>query len=191
MRKYSLFLLCAYVLTNGAVHSQSLYSENTFRSLVADRRAIHPGDLLTVQILENAVASSSADTELQRKNGIGGDAGSIGGRRYGVDIHAKNDFDGQGRTQRTGRLVAQITVVVNTVTTSGDLLVAGRQMLEINDEKQEIYLEGRVRPQDVNENNVVLSSRLADARISYKGDGEMADRQRPSWWSKLLTWLGL
>ena len=48
-----------------------------------------------------------------------------------------------------------------------------------------------MRPQDVSDANTVLSSRLADAKISYIGDGDLADRQRSAWWQRLLTWFGL
>jgi flagellar L-ring protein precursor FlgH len=69
--------------------------------------------------------------------------------------------------------------------------VTGEQLVEINDETQRIRLEGRVRPQDITENNSVLSSRLSDAKISYVGDGVLAERQKPGWLARLLIWLGL
>jgi len=80
-------------------------------------------------------------------------------------------------------------VTVQEVMSNGELRVSGQQMLEVNNEKQHIRLEGRVRPYDVSGNSV-LSTRLADAKISYLGDGDLSDRQRPGWWMRLLTWLG-
>ena len=48
-----------------------------------------------------------------------------------------------------------------------------------------------MRPQDVSETNIVLSSRLADARIRYAGQGDLSDKQRPAWWQRFLTWFGV
>jgi flagellar L-ring protein FlgH len=100
-------------------------------------------------------------------------------------------LNGRGVTQREGRVLAQITVAVQSIAPNGDLLIAGEQLLEINNERQQIRVEGRVRLQDVSDVNTVLSTRLADAHISYAGEGDIADRQRPSWWHKLLTWFGI
>ncbi|WP_457326346.1 flagellar basal body L-ring protein FlgH [Roseateles sp. P5_E11] len=48
-----------------------------------------------------------------------------------------------------------------------------------------------MRPRDVSEQNVVLSSRLADARLAFVGDGVLGDMQRPRWWQKLLSLFGI
>jgi flagellar L-ring protein FlgH len=54
-----------------------------------------------------------------------------------------------------------------------------------------VTLEGRVRPQDISDGNVVLSTRLAEARITYLGEGEVSQRQQRAWWRKLLDWAGM
>ncbi len=178
-------LLCVAGLAAG----ESLYREGGFRSMVSDVKAYRPGDSLTVLIVENSSAQSTTDTTSNRDQAIGFDLADS--RRLGRVASAKtnNDFDNQGSTQRTGKLLAQMTVTVVGVAANGELQVAGQQLIEINNEKQQIKLEGRVRPYDIN-GNAVLSTRLADAKISYIGDGDLSDRQRPSWWVRLLTWLG-
>jgi flagellar L-ring protein precursor FlgH len=113
------------------------------------------------------------------------------GLSVGGDIRSTNQLDGRGLTQRQGKVLAQLTVTVKGVAENGDLLIAGEQLLEINNERQQIKVEGRVRPHDISDVNTVLSTRIADAKISYVGDGDLADRQRPSWWHRLLTWFGL
>jgi flagellar L-ring protein precursor FlgH len=95
------------------------------------------------------------------------------------------------RTQRAGRLLAQITVSVVALEPNGDLQIAGEQLLEVNNEKQMIRLEGHVRPQDIGENNAVVSNRIANASIHYVGDGVLAEGQRPGWITRVLTWMGL
>ena len=58
-----------------------------------------------------------------------------------------------------------------------------------NNEVQTLYIEGRARPQDIGANNSILSNRLADAKISYTGDGLLADKQRPGVLTRFLSWL--
>jgi flagellar L-ring protein precursor FlgH len=168
----------------------SLYSDAQFQSLTADRRRFEVGEVLTVLVYENASASSSADTGTNRDSNVG----------VGVDLPSwkksagaavNNDFNGTGRTQRAGRVLAQMTVLVREVLPNGDLIVGGEQQLEINGEKQTIRAEGRVRPRDVNEQNVVLSSRLAEAKLAFVGDGVLGDMQRPRWWQRLLGLFGI
>ena len=64
-------------------------------------------------------------------------------------------------------------------------------MLEVQDEQQRIRLEGRVRSQDIGENNSVVSNRIAEARIQYVGDGPLAAGQKVGLITRVLTWLGL
>jgi flagellar L-ring protein FlgH len=168
----------------------SLYSDAEFQSLTADRRRFEVGEVLTIMVYENASATSSADTGTNRDSGVGLGV-NLPGWKKSAAITASNDFNGTGRTQRAGRLLAQITVLVREVLPNGDLRVGGEQLLEINGEKQAIRAEGRVRPRDISENNVVLSSRLAEARLAFVGDGVLGDMQRPRWWQRLLGLFGI
>ena len=167
----------------------SLYSEAQFQPLTSDRRLHKAGDLVTVVIFENASATSTADTGAHRDAAAGVNiAKPLTTKDFGLST--SNDFTGGGRTQRSGKVLGQLTVSVREVAPNGDLLVAGEQVLDVNGERQVIRLEGRVRPRDISELNTVLSSRVADARISFSGDGVVGDRQRPGWWHQVLTFVG-
>lgn len=172
--------------------AESLYQEGSFQPLTADNKAFRVGDSLTVQVFENSSATSSADTDTRRKNDLSGSVTHNGGKLVGqFGIGIAGDFDGGGRTQRTNRLLATLSVTVLEVLPNRDLRVAGEQQLMVNDELQKVNLEGRVRPQDISTGNVVLSTRLADARITYVGEGDVSDRARRSAWRRILDWLGL
>ncbi|HLF22353.1 MAG TPA: flagellar basal body L-ring protein FlgH, partial [Burkholderiales bacterium] len=82
-------------------------------------------------------------------------------------------------------------VVVQAVEVNGDLRVKGKQDISVNDEVQTLLVEGRVRQQDIGANNTVLSTRLSDAKISYTGDGLLAEKQRPGILTRFLSWLRL
>ena len=84
----------------------------------------------------------------------------------------------------------QLTVTVRDIAPNQDLLIAGEQLLEINGEKQAIRLEGRVRQRDITEQNTVLSTRVADAKIGFVGEGVLGDRQKPGWWQRVFTLVG-
>jgi flagellar L-ring protein FlgH len=168
---------------------ESLYSEVTYQSFTSDRRLHKLGDLVTVLIIEDASATSTADTGANRDAAVGVSIRNPAiSKSFGVGTN--NDFTGGGRTQRAGRLLAQLTVTVRDVLGNGDLMVGGEQVLEINGERQVIRLEGRVRTRDVSELNTVPSSRVADAKISFAGDGVLGERQQPGWWHQILTFFG-
>jgi flagellar L-ring protein precursor FlgH len=170
--------------------AENLYKPNTYQALASDVRARRPGDLITVMVYENASASSTADTSAGRDASVGVGLNRVS-KAVSAGITTSSSTDGRGRTQREGKVLAQITVTVKEVGANGDLLIGGEQLLEINDEKQRIYVEGRIRPQDIMENNAVMSTRIANARIRYIGQGDLSDRQRPAWWQRFLTWFGV
>ncbi|GKS74673.1 flagellar basal body L-ring protein FlgH [Acidovorax sp. SUPP950] len=171
--------------------AESLYQEQSFRPLTADNKAFRVGDVLTVQVFENSSATTSADTGTRRKNGLSAELGHRSGSVAQTGIAVTGDFDGGGKTQRTNRVLATLTVSVREVLPNGELKVSGEQLLTVNDEPQKVTLEGRVRPLDISDGNVVLSTRLADARISYVGEGDIAERNRRPWWRALLDGMGL
>ena len=177
----------AWASAAGAV---SLYANSGYQALASDRRAIRVGDLLTVMITENASATSTANTTSGRNGSVGIDLerpskSVVGG------FSSNNQLTGGGQTQRADTVVAQMTVTVKEVSANGDLLIAGEQTLDVNSEHQRIKVEGRVRPQDVSATNTVSSIRIAEAKISYVGSGDLSDTQRAGLWQRMLTWFGL
>lgn len=168
----------------------SLYKEDTYRPLTGDSKAFRAGDLLTVQVFENSSAVTSADTGTRRKIGQSAELSHSGGKGGQASLGINGDFDGGGKTQRTSRLLATLSVTVKEVLPNGELKVAGEQLLTVNDEPQTVTLEGRVRPADVSNDNVVLSTRMADVKITYLGDGSIAERNRRPKWLSFLDWLG-
>lgn len=184
-------MVCTGLLLASATSSAvSLYQESTYQSLTSDRKARHRGDLITIMVYENSSATSSANTSAGRDADVGFDIQNLM-RNRSAGATFNNRVDGRGRTQREGRVLAQITVSVRDISPNGDLMVSGEHLLEVNNETQQIKVEGRVRPQDITDVNTVLSTRLGDAKISYVGQGDLADRQRPGWWQQVMTWFGL
>ncbi len=199
MREATLFaaagLLGALLMFVDAVGAQpesgSMVDEASYRSLVAEDKAARIGDVLTVIVQEAASATSTTDLRARRSFAVSGQAGSSNGSEHSAFAGTDSESDGVGRTQRSGRLLAQLSVRVTKVNENGDLMVSGRQNLQINGEEQLITLTGVVRPRDISDSNTVLSSRIADARIEFDGKGFVTRQSRPGWFAWLLSFLGL
>lgn len=165
--------------------------QGDFAALVGDRRATKVGDIVTLVIVENSSASNSADLSSEKSYSANGSVSSVNTpRTYGGQLRLGDESEGRGRLQRSGRLAAQLSVRVYEVLPNGDLLVRGGQEINLNGEKTRINVEGMLRPIDIMNGNVALSTRLANARIEYDGDGYLSDRARPGLLARIVNWFG-
>ena len=178
-------LIC---LISGYVWAGGLFNDQEYHPLAADNKAWRVGDNLTVLIIENAQASASANTATNKEGSISGSLKGTNKTRTG-SIDLAEDFKGGGTVTRSGKLLAQVTVTVQAVQPNGDLDVKGEQLIELNNEKQHITLEGRVRSQDIAADNTVPSTRVSNTRIGYVGQGVLGEKQRPGILTRFLTWL--
>lgn len=170
--------------------AESLYSDQQYQSLTADHRARKPGQSLTVMIFEQASAATSADTDASKSFGFSGSVeGNSAKNRNQGSIDLSNDFSGGGAISRTGELVASVSVTIQEVLPSGEFRIHGEQMIELNEEKQYIRVDGKVRPEDISSDNAVLSTRISDANITYVGDGLLGRRQKQGVLSRVFDWL--
>jgi flagellar L-ring protein FlgH len=168
--------------------AETLYNADTFRDLAADHRAHRIGDNITVLIYESASATSRADSTANRSSRVEATAtdlhNTVGGN-FGID----NTFQGGGQERRSGEVIARVSVTVVDIADNGDLRVKGMQKIALNSETQRISVEGRLRPQDIGPDNTVLSSRLSDANIEFKGRGMLSSRQKPGLLVRFFQWL--
>jgi flagellar L-ring protein precursor FlgH len=168
------------------------------RGLFADFRANRVGDIVTIRIDETANASGDASTRLERDSSMtfGGDMlglGSALARAYPdinpdelVSLMSQRSFDGRGETSRESRVRAAIAVRVKQGLPNGDLFVEGTKVVLVNDEELHIYISGVIRPEDIEPDNSVRSSLVADAEIELSGRGALTDNQDRGWLVKLL-----
>ena len=165
--------------------------------LADDLKARRIGDTLTVVITEQTSASKSATTGTARGSSATASVPKFLGLektpiKGWVDLNnlvsAANEtkFDGSGSTTRKDNLTATITARVVEVLPNGNLLIEGRRNIVVNNEDQMILLEGTVRPRDISTDNYIASTLIADARITYTGNGVISDRQSPGWLMNLV-----
>jgi flagellar L-ring protein precursor FlgH len=172
----------------------SIYHEQQNMELFADPRAHRVGDILTVALVESTQASKKATTSTSKTDKaniasptILGQGLSIGGKVANIGLDGERSFDGAGSSTQSNQLTGQITVTVAQRLSNGNLMVRGEKWLTINQGQELVRISGIVRPQDIGQDNVVPSTRVADARISYTGRGTLADANTRGWLSRFFN----
>ena len=164
----------------------SIYQEATAMTLYDDRRARRVGDILTIRLVEQMQASKSAHTQTTRDTKFSEDAPSVLGHSIpegALDLKSNGSFNGRGQSDQSNKVSGTITVSVASVLSNGYLMVRGEKWIHLNQGKEYIQLTGIIRPDDIDASNAVDSTRVADAKITYSGTGQMAE-------SNVMGWLG-
>lgn len=181
----------------------SLWRENRgTNDLFRDQRAWQPMDLITITVSENAEGSKQADTEVKSKTSIEAaieqlfnfDDDLKSGKANAATIDpsslinasTKNEFKGEGETSRKGKLKAKISAMVAEVLPSGILRIEGKKIISVNNEEQIMIISGLVRPYDISSGNEVDSSKIANMRIDYYGNGIVGEAQYGGWLGRIL-----
>ena len=182
----------------------SLWPGNTRGNfLFGDDKAAMVGDIITVTVNESATSTQSATTDtskdttmdMQTTNVLGLPS-NLGiqnflnmGTQFDPTVGATvaNSMQGSGTVTRNGSLNATISAIITEILPSGNLKIEGRRSVTVNNEEQIMVLRGVVRPQDINFDNTIPSTLIADASISYTGEGVVADEQRKGWLAKILS----
>ena len=167
----------------------TVYNVQRQFSLFDDVRSRNVGDILTIQLVEQTQASKSATTDTSRGTSVDTGNPVILGRTItqdGLDllstaIETDQSFAGAASSTQSNTLTGDITVTVTHVLPNGNMVVSGEKQLTLNQGEEFIRISGIVRPADVAPDNSVPSLRLADARITYSGKGQIANTNRPGW----------
>ncbi len=185
---------------NGAI-----YQVATRTSLFEDVRARQVGDVLVIRLEESTNASKSSSTSTDRSTSTSIDNPTILGttpvfnvpgiaplartrdNTLETGIAADSEFQGTGDSRQSNSLTGDIAVTVAQVLPNGNLFVRGEKRLSLNQGNEYVRIAGIVRPIDIQSDNSVLSTRVADATISYGGDGALADSNRPGWLARFFN----
>lgn len=176
------------------VRNGSLFTQSHSNSLYSDNKARHEGDIITVVLREKTQASKNAKTESKKDSNtafdplnIGGRNASIGGNILQLSSSSSQDFKGDAKANQSNSLVGDISVNVLQVMANGNLVIRGEKWLTLNTGKEYIRLTGVIRPQDVDVNNTVESTKIANARIEYSGTGAQHGGQSPGWLTRFFN----
>lgn len=173
----------------------SLFEQRYSNSLYADNKARHEGDIITVVLRESTQASKKAKTEMQKDSstsfepmiGLGGRNVSVAGNVLQFGADSTSDYKGDSKADQSNSLVGNISVNVLQVLNNGNLVIRGEKWLTLNTGKEYIRLTGVIRSQDVDVNNTVESTKIANARIEYSGTGAHHSGQSPGWLSRFFN----
>ena len=167
----------------------SIYSNSQKGLFATDRRASKVGDILTVSLSENFSASKSQSAKSAKKGELKFDFPNVmtAGADDGLfDSSSDQSFDGSGSAGQNNSLKGQLSVTVTKVFDNGNMEILGQKKLTLNNGDEYIRLLGVIRPEDIDSQNTVLSSRIANAKISYTGAGDIADSSKKGWFAKLI-----
>jgi flagellar L-ring protein precursor FlgH len=169
-------------------------------SLLGDRRAMTVGDIMTVviEIDDRAEISNSSDRSRSASQQAGAsqlfglpqridEALPEGASSASlVDLNSQSSASGDGSVRRNERLTLRVAVTVTGVLPNGVLSIVGQQEVRVNFELRELLVSGYVRPEDITRQNEITYDKIASARISYGGRGQITDMQQPRNGQQLL-----
>ena len=170
---------------------------NGSRAFFKDQRAHQVGDILTVQV--NITDKAIIANETQRSRDTKEDSGidnffgkskvpvmnaAVPTRIFTSD--STTSLDGKGSVNRSEALQTNVAAVVTQVLPNGNLVVEGRQEIRVNFEVRELIVAGVVRPEDIQSDNTIDSTKIAQARIAYGGRGQITDVQQPRYGQQVL-----
>ena len=176
----------------------SLWTSNR-RSFFEDQRAKDAGDILTVVIKISDKAQLDNDTERTRSSTENSGLDQLLGYEASLDrilpqavdntnlsaLDAESTYTGEGSIDRKEKIEVKLAASVIQVLPNGNLVIAGRQEIAVNYEKRIVQITGIVRPEDISVENSVDYERVAEARITYGGEGQISDVQQPRYGQQL------
>ena len=170
---------------------------NGSRAFFRDQRAARVGDLLTVTVNITDKANLSNETQRSRTGTENSNINDfIGAKTITQPLKvlpgnllattSASSADGKGSVNRQESLTTNVAAVVTQVLANGNLVVEGKQEIRVNFEIRELIVAGVVRPEDIQSDNTIDSSKIAQARIAYGGRGQIMDVQQPRYGQQVV-----
>lgn len=182
------------------VRGQNSLWQSGARAFFKDQRAREIGDLLSITVNLNDTADIANNTKKSRSSSQDVSVGAFGvtseklttllpdgvNPKSLFDVSSSPNHEGKGSVKRSEKLSFKIAAVVVQVLPNGNLVISGKQEIRVNFEVRDILITGIIRPEDINANNTIDSSKIAEARISYGGRGQLTDMQQSPWGQQLI-----
>ncbi len=166
---------------NGSIFQAS----NGYSALTNGARAGMVGDVLTISLVERTQAAKSNGANTDRNGSIGLTPPATGPLSLlnptDIGMGGNTTFQGTGTAQQSNSLQGQVTVTIAQVYPNGTMLVRGEKLISLNRGAEHIRFSGIVRAVDIGPDNVIPSSRVANAQIIYGGTGEIARASQKGW----------
>lgn len=153
-------------------------------------RASQVGDIITVALVERTQTSKSAAGKTDRSGNASitpPTAGPFAIDPAALNIASAGSFKGQGNASQASSLQGDITVTIAQVRANGTALIRGEKIMTFSQGDEWIQLSGVIRLSDIDADNRIASTRVADAKIAYVGSGAIQRSGRPGWLSRFFT----
>lgn len=180
-----------------ATRADSLWKDDAGPALIADKKAIGIGDILTIVVAENTSNSKSTSTKTAKNSATDTSLSTFlyapaasglltkGGALPALKFDNKNSFEGGGQIANSETITTRVAVRIVDVLPNRNLVIEGTRHTASSGEFQDIILRGTVRADDVQANNTVFSYNIADATIKIVGKGAVSDSQKRGWFTKV------
>lgn len=183
----------------------SIYQASSDVRLFEDVKARRIGDVITVVLQESTSASKSAKTSADKNQETSIASPTLLGatptfnapgilpldsnrnNTLEAELNASRAFEGEADASQSNSLSGSITVTIADVLPNGNLAVRGEKWLTLNQGEEFIQISGMVRPQDISTANTILSTQIADARITYSGKGFLAESNQMGWLARFFN----
>lgn len=166
------------------------------KAFFKDQRAAKVGDLITVEIVIKDQAKLQNETQRSRDNSdtanlnnfLGFQSAGLLGAKLdpSVDLGSTTKNDGKGAITRSESVELKLAAIITQTLPNGNLVLQGKQEVRVNEELRDLVITGVIRPEDVTSTNTVSYEKIAEARISYGGRGQVSDVQQPRYGQQIF-----
>jgi flagellar L-ring protein FlgH len=179
-----------------ATYNPNSLWRNGSRAFFKDQRAHQVGDILTITVNINDNAQFQNETQRSRNNSTDTTVSSFFGKNTFpignvtmpgslLDAQTQASSDGKGVINRNEAVVTNVAAVVTQILPNGNMVIEGKQEIRVNFEMRELIVAGVVRPEDIQSDNTIDSTKIAEARIAYGGKGQITDVQQERYGQQL------
>jgi flagellar L-ring protein FlgH len=180
-------------LNNGAI-----YQPGFERSWFENVRARHVGDILLVTLVEDTAAVHTNAGKISKSNASTVSNPTLFGNALNFNLpngdsatgafglSSSHEFDGSGENTQNNQFTGSISVMVTDVLANGYLRVRGEKRISMTGGNEYVRVAGIVRPEDINTDNTIASTKIADATLTYIGDGQNTMASQMGWLAKFF-----
>lgn len=172
----------------------SIFSSSQGFSLFGDRTAHRIGDILTIVLQERTQSSKKSETGTKKDSEVALNEASILGTMPTfknlsllTNPSMERSTTGEVEADQSNSLTGNISVTVSEILPNGVLRIRGEKWLTLTEGDEYIRVSGLIRPEDISEDNTIVSTKIADAHFTYSGAGEFSDVHRQGWLARFFN----